>query len=79
MSFGRLGSPRPLEMLFAVSFVRTNPEVMYENSSSLLSVAPRSCAILTPFAVSSVSMATLSSRSECRMINTAFSSAARFL
>ena len=60
-------------------FVRTNPDVTYENSSSLLRVAPRSCAIWIPFAVSTVSNATLSSRSEWRMIKTAFSSEARLL
>ena len=49
------------------------------NSSSLLSVVPKFWAIFTPLAVSSVSMATLSSRSECRMMKTAFSSAVRLL
>ena len=77
MSFGRLASPLPFEILFAVSFVRTNPEVTYENSSSLLRASPKSCAILMPFAVSSVSIVTASSRSECLMMKTAFSPGAR--
>lgn len=48
-------------------------------SSSLLREAPKSSAILMPFAVSSVSIVTEFSRSEWRMTKTAFSLGAKLL